>query len=175
MAVPWDAMIPTTIGAAATVVGIVIGGFLGRRNQNQQWLRDTQAVAYAAYLREFTAVEIELREAYVDSRPNRADWAPFNSALTSLSLVATPEVADAAADLTEAVGRFALLVADHDRPRDRDALRRIISELTTGQTTFVNAARHSLAPTQHPLTRQLGGPPPWREIEPYVPLSRPGE
>ncbi|GAB7035709.1 hypothetical protein AB0G35_15640 [Streptomyces sp. NPDC021749] len=168
MAAPWDAIVTTGIGAAATILGILIGGVVGRRNQNQQWLRDTQAAAYAAYLREFTAIEIELREAYLDHRPNTADWAPFNAALTSLSLVAAPDVAHAAGDLTDAVGRFALMVADQG-PRDRDGLRQIMSDLASGQVAFVNAARRSLDASQHPLNRQLGGPPPWREVEPYVP------
>ena len=174
MSVPWDAVMTTGIGAAATVTGILVGAVVGRRNQNQQWLRDTQAAAYAAYLREFTAIEIELREAYLGDRSNTADWAPLNAALTSLSLVATPEVANAAGEVTEAVGRFALMVADPG-PKDRDELRRIMSELASGQVSFVNAARHSLDPSQQPLGRQLGGPPPWHEIEPYAPAPRSGE
>ncbi|MFI0907071.1 hypothetical protein ACH4TE_26660 [Streptomyces sioyaensis] len=174
MSAPWDAIVTTGIGAAATVAGILVGGVVGRRNQNQQWLRDTQSATCAAYLREFTAIEIELREAYLEDRSNTADWSPFNAALTSLSLVATPEVANAASELTEAIGRLALMVADQG-PKDRDGLRRIMSELASRQVSFVNAARRSLDASQQPLGLQLGGPPPWREIEPYAPAPRSGE
>ncbi|MFM9455206.1 hypothetical protein [Streptomyces europaeiscabiei] len=85
--------------------------------------------------------------------------------MTSLSLVATPGVANAAGELADAIGRFALLVADHG-PKNRDNLKRIMGELASGQLAFVNAARSSLDGSQQPINRQLGGPPPWREIEP---------
>jgi hypothetical protein len=174
LAAPWDALASTSVGAVATILGIVVGGFVGRRSQNQQWLRDTQTAAYGAFLREFTAVEIELREAYLDDRPNNANWPPFNAALTSLSLVATRDVANAAGDLADAIGRFALLVADGG-PKNRDDLQRIMAELASGQLAFVNAARRSLDGSQQPIARQLGGPPPWREIEPYAPTPRSGD
>ncbi|MER6187961.1 hypothetical protein [Streptomyces sp. NPDC001652] len=138
-----------------------------------RWLRDTQTAAYGAFLREFTAVEIELREAYLDDRPDNANW-PFNAALTSLSLVATRDVANAAGDLADAIGRFALLVADGG-PKNRDDLPRIMAELASGQLAFVNAARRSLDGSQQSIARQLGGPPPWREIEPYAPTPRSGD
>jgi hypothetical protein len=171
LAAPWDVLVSTSVGAVATIIGIVVGGFVGRRSQNQQWLRDTQTAAYGAFLQEFTAVEIELREAYLDDRHNNANWPSFNAALTSLSLVATPDVANAAGDLADAIGRFALLVADRG-PKNRDSLQRIMAELASGQLAFVNAARSSLDGSQQPINRQLGGPPPWREIEPYVRTPR---
>lgn len=124
----------TSVGAVATIIGIVVGGFVGRRSQNQ----------------------------------HNANWPPFNAALTSLRLVATPAVANAAGDLTDVIGRFVLLVADGG-PKNRDDLQRIMAELASGQLAFVNAARSSLDGSQQPIDRQLGGPPPWREIEPYVP------
>jgi hypothetical protein len=174
LAAPWDALASTSVGAVATVLGIVVGGFVGRRSQNQQWLRDTQTAAYGAFLQEFTAVEIELREAYLGDRPNNVDWPPFNAALASLSLVTTRDVANAAGDLADAVGRFALLVADSGS-KNRDDLQRIMGELASGQLAFVNAARRSLDGSQQSIDRQLGGPPPWREIEPYAPMPRSGD
>ncbi|MGW7103257.1 hypothetical protein [Streptomyces sp. NPDC054838] len=174
LAVPWDALASTSVGAVATILGIVVGGFVGRRSQNQQWLRDTRTAAYGAFLQEFTAVEIELREAYLDDRPNNVDWPPFNAALTSLSLVATRDVANEAGDLADAIGRFALLVADCG-PKNRDNLQRIMAELAAGQLAFVNASRRSLDGSQQSIDRQLGGPPPWREIEPYAPTPRSGD
>lgn len=171
LAAPWDVLVSTSVGAVATIIGIVVGGFVGRRSQNRQWLRDTQTAAYGAFLQEFTAVGIELREAYLDDRPNNANWPPCNAALTSLSLVATRDVANAAGDLTDAVGRFALLVADRG-PTNRDSLQRIMAELASGQLAFVNAARSSLDGSQPPIDRQLGGPPPWREVEPHLPTPR---
>ncbi|NUO45376.1 MAG: hypothetical protein HOV82_25495 [Streptomyces sp.] len=66
------------------------------------------------------------------------------------------------------------MVADQG-PKDRDELRRIMSELASGQVAFVHAARHALDSSHPPLGRQLGGPPPWHEIEPCAPVPRSGE
>ena len=103
----------------------------------------------------------------------RLDWAPWNAALVSLSLVATREVAAAAAELTSGIGQLGLMV-DHS-PKTREELQEIVSALAAAQLAFVNAARRSLHPSQDPLDWQLGGPPGWHEIEPYLPASRAGE
>ncbi|MEU1328605.1 hypothetical protein [Streptomyces sp. NPDC005865] len=115
----------------------------------------------------FVAVEIELRTAFLADRAHRLDLAPWNAALVALSLVATREVAAAAAELTGAVGRFAELVARS--PKTREDLREIQEALAKGQLRFVNAARISLDHSQPPLDWQLGGPPAWAMTEPYAP------
>lgn len=169
----WEALISTAGGAAATIIGVVAGGVLGRRSQNQQWVRDNQTKTYSTFLQEVTKVEMELREAYIADRPLVFDWAPWNAALVSLSLVATREVAAAAAELTSGIGRFGLMV---DRsPTTREELQEIVSVLAAAQLAFVNAARRSLHHSQDPLDWQLGGPPAWHEIEPYAPGSRASE
>lgn len=167
MAVPWELVISTAGGVAATVVGVLAGGVIGRRGQNEQWVRDNRTATYASFLREFVAVEIELRTAFLADRAHRLDWAPWNAALVALSLVATREVAAAAAELTGAVGRFAELVARS--PKTREDLREIQEALAKGQLRFVNAARISLDHSQPPLDWQLGGPPAWAMTEPYAP------
>ncbi|MFD9405037.1 hypothetical protein ACFWA4_40265 [Streptomyces sp. NPDC060011] len=167
MAVPWELVISTAGGVTATVVGVIAGGVVGRRGHSEQWVRDNRTTTYAAFLQEFAAVEIELRNAFTEDRPNRVDWVAWNAALVALSLVATREVAAAAAELTGAVGHFAELVARS--PKTRGELREIHGRLAAGQLRFVNAARASLDGSQLPLDWQLGGPPAWREIEPYAP------
>ncbi|MFG3034949.1 hypothetical protein ACGFZJ_41475 [Streptomyces sp. NPDC048253] len=169
LTVPWEIVISTAGGVAATVVGVFAGGVVGRRGQNEQWVRDNRTATYATFLREFVAVEIELRTAFLADRPHRLDWAPWNAALVALSLVATREVAAAAAELTSTVGRFAELVARS--PKTREELREAQEALAAGQLRFVNAARVSLDGSQAPLDWQLGGPPAWAETEPYAPDS----
>lgn len=151
----WEALIPTAVGAAATIMGVVAGGVLGRRSQSQQWVRDNQTKTYSTFLQEFTKVEMELRDAYLEDRPAALDWAPWNAALVSLSLVATREVAAAAAELTSGIGQLGLMV-DHS-PKTREELQEIVSALAAAQLAFVNAARRSLHPSQDPLDWQLGG------------------
>ncbi|WP_431040502.1 hypothetical protein ACQUSR_00385 [Streptomyces sp. P1-3] len=167
MAVPWELVISSAGGVAATVVGVVAGGVVGRRGQNQQWIRDNRTAAYAAFLQAFATLEMELREAFLEDGPHTADWVPWHSALTMISLVAPREVAAAASELTGAVGRFAELV--DSSPKTREDLQGIHTALVEGQMRFVNAARASLDGSQLPLNWQLGGPPPWHEIEPYAP------
>ncbi|MFG1808026.1 hypothetical protein [Streptomyces sp. NPDC049040] len=167
MAVPWDLVVSSAGGVAATVVGVFAGGVIGRRGQSEQWIRDNRTAAYAAFLGAFATLEMEIRDAFVEDRPLAADWVPWHSALTMISLVAPQDVAAAASELTGAVGHFAELV---DRsPKTREDLRAIHAALVEGQMRFVNAARTSLDGSQSPLDWQLGGPPAWHEIEPFAP------
>ena len=171
LAVPWELVISTAGGVAATVVGVFAGGVVGRRGQNEQWVRDNRTAAYAAFLKSFATLEMDLREAFLEDRPHTADWVPWHSALTMISLVAPREVAAAASELTRAVGRFAELV--DSSPKTREDLQELHAALVEGQMRFVNAARASLDGSQSPLDWQLGGPPAWHEIEPYAPAPSP--
>jgi hypothetical protein len=70
----WDALVTTAAGSVATILGILVGGLVGHRGQDRQWVRDTQTAAYVKFLQAFAATEIELREAHTAGRPNAADW-----------------------------------------------------------------------------------------------------
>lgn len=164
MAVPWDVVVSTVGGAAATVAGVLVGGIVGRRGQDRHWLRDTQAATYAAVLREYTRIEFDLRSAYYQERQPGIDWAPWGAALAALSLVATEEAATAAARLTEAMREFEQFVLGGRRETD-DPLQRISGVVAESQLAFVNAARRSLDRSQRPLQWQLGGPPTPQDTE----------
>ncbi|MFF5106400.1 hypothetical protein [Streptomyces sp. NPDC000134] len=163
MAVPWALLISTTGGVAATIVGVVAGAVVGRRSENRKWLRETQTSAYERFLQAFGAVEMELREAFLERRRPAVAWGPFNAAIQSLSLVANPETAAAALRLCDVIEDFTILF--HDRqPADLEELRPIHTALHEGHLTFVNAARRSLHPSQERLAQALGGPSPWRGV-----------
>jgi hypothetical protein len=151
-------VVSATGAVLATVVGVLVGGFVGYRNQDRHWLKNTQAAAYAAVLREYTRIEFELRSAYYRDEPPSVDWAPWSAALASLSLVASPEVADTTHRFSSAMREFDQFVLGGKRVEDAE-LQRISSLLAEAQMAFVNAARRSLNRTQQPLTPQLGGPP----------------
>ena len=139
-------------------MGVVAGGVLGRRSQSQQWVRDNQTKTDSTFLQEFTKVEMELRDAYVEDRPRRPRLGTVERCPgVARSLVATREVAAAAAELTSGIGQLGLTV-DHS-PKTREELQEIVSALAAAQLAFVNAARRSLHPSQDPLDWQLGGPP----------------
>ncbi|MEU1037296.1 hypothetical protein [Streptomyces sp. NPDC005907] len=163
MAVPWALLISTAGGVAATVVGVVAGGIVGRRSENRKWLQETQTSAYERFLQAFGAVEMELREAFLERRRPAVAWGPFNAAIQSLSLVANPEAAAAALQLCDVIEDFTILF--HDRqPADLEELRPIHTALEQGHLKFVNAARRSLHPSQERLAQALGGPSPWRGV-----------
>jgi hypothetical protein len=69
----WVALATTGVGAAATIIGIVIGGFVGRRSDERKWIRDARTEAFVTFLREYVRLEIELREAYNVSRADAAE------------------------------------------------------------------------------------------------------
>jgi hypothetical protein len=163
VAVPWDVVASGGGAVVATVLGVVAGGVVTRRAQDRHWLRDTQAATYAAVLREYARIEIDLRTAYHQNRLPAVDWAPWGAALASLSLVASTEAAAITARFTEAIMEFERFVLG-GKPAatapERDAeLRRVSQLVAEAQMAFVNAARQSLDRSQRPLRWQLGGPP----------------
>ena len=160
----WDAMI--TSGGA--LVGLFVGGAIGRQGQSRQWLRDARTAAYREYLKQCSMLEIELREAYLARRDNAADWDAVLAAQTALSLVADPRSSQAAMALTDVLNQLASLV-DQPRPTSDSEFLDLLSAVARAQLEFVNAARRSLYRSQRPLGALLGGPPAPDEIAPYLP------
>ena len=165
MAGAWGTVISTASGAAATVLGILVGTMAGRRNEARQWTRDRTIAAYERFLQSFTAVEIGMRHAYWEERvPEGIDWQEWNAALVSVSLVADSGTGTAALELSEAVGEFSTF--PFGEPKDLERLRQIHQRLDAAQRNFVQAARRSLhASDKQQVPWRLGGPPPWSEIE----------
>jgi hypothetical protein len=139
-------------GAVAAAVGALIGVGVSRYRRDRWWLRDRQADSCAAVLAQHARIEVELRTAHRHQRPPAVDWALWQGAVASLTLTASQAVADAVADLTEAI----LMVEDqvgygHDAPwpPQRDIL-------IAAQMSFTNAARQALDRSQHPLRLYAG-------------------
>ena len=160
----WDAMI--TSGGA--LVGLFVGSAIGRQGQSRQWLRDARTAAYREYLKQCSMLEIELREAYLATRDNTADWDAVLAAQTALSLVADPRSSQAAMVLTDVLNGLASL-GDQPRPTSDSEFLGLLSAAARAQLEFVNAARRSLYRSQRPLGALLGGPPAPDEIAPYLP------
>ncbi|MFE9097257.1 hypothetical protein [Streptomyces sp. NPDC007264] len=164
MAVPWGLLISTAGGIAATVVGVIAGGVVGRRSQNRQRLQESRTTAYERFLQAFGAVEMELREAFVDRRAPAVVRGPFNAALQSMSLVASRDAMRAAERICDLIEEFTILF--HGRqPTDLEELRPIHGGLYEAHVSFVNAARRSLDPAQEHLVQALGGPSAWHGVE----------
>ncbi|WP_147312493.1 hypothetical protein [Thermomonospora umbrina] len=167
----WAALATTGVGAVATILGIVVGGFLGRRSEDRKWIRDAKAEAFAQFLKEFVRLEIELREAYNVSRADTADWEAYNAALVTVSLVAPREVSAAVEPMNEAIQKMIILGAG---PPDHAQYERVHALMSQSYLTFVNAARRSLDRKSKPLESLVGGPPPWHMVRRWLPPSPDG-
>lgn len=166
MAVPWGILISTAGGVAATIVGVIAGGIVGRRSQNRQWLQESRTAAYEKFLQAFGTVEMELRHAFLDRRRPAVVWGPFNAALQSMCLVASREAITAAEQLCDTIEEFTILF--HGRqPTDLEELRPIHNGFHEAHLKFVNAARRSLDTSQEHLARTLGGPSAWHGVESF--------
>ncbi|MEY9873219.1 hypothetical protein ABH931_002701 [Streptacidiphilus sp. MAP12-33] len=165
MAAPWEALISTAGGAAATVLGILVGTLVGRRSEERKWIRDRKVAAYERFLQSFTAVEMGMRDAYWEERePEGVDWEEWNAALVSVSLVADSGTGARALELSLIIGEFSAF--PFGEPKDMELLRQILQRLDAAQRQFVHAARRSLHPAEkQPVPWRLGGPPPWSELE----------
>ncbi|MGW4244788.1 hypothetical protein [Nocardia sp. NPDC004722] len=114
-------------------------------------------------------MEIQLREAYTeDTRSYDVDWDAYNGALVALSLVATPAVSAATAQMSDAVQELTVLVDADPSEKDHDGYRQVHGKLSSSQLAFVNAARFALDPAHKPLDWQMGGPPEWERVQGWL-------
>jgi hypothetical protein len=157
VAVPWDVVASTAGGAIATILGVLVGSFVGHRTQERHWLRDKKAEVYANFLREYTRVEWDLRRAYLQEQAPQVDWAPWGAASTTISLVADAKVVTAAARIVEQFLRIEAFVR-HGKRQDAE-WQRLTAQLVEAQLGFVNAARRELDRSQPALQERIGGPP----------------
>jgi hypothetical protein len=163
----WVALATTGVGAAATIIGIVIGGFVGRRSDERKWIRDARTEAYVTFLREYVRLEMELREAYSVSRADAANWDAYNTALVALSLVASRDVGAAIEPMHAPIREMLLLRKAGSS--DHATYQRVHASMSRAYLAFVNAARRSVDLRSEPLDSVVGGPPPWHMIEQWLP------
>jgi len=155
--VSWTVIVSTAGGVVTTLLGVVVGGVLGRRSQERHWLKDTKASAYRALLREYTRAEFDVRRAYLGLLDaTEVDWARWGAAVTELSLVADDDVVAAAQGISDILVQMDRYV--HSGQRDEQEWRPLQHTLVDAQMGFVNAARRSLSRAQPALTIRVGGP-----------------
>jgi hypothetical protein len=155
--VSWTVIVSTAGGVVTTLLGVVVGGLLGRRSQDRHWLKDTKASAYRALLREYTRAEFDVRRAYLSMlKATEVDWARWGAAVTELSLVADDEVVAAAQGISDLLVRMDRYV--HSGQRDEDQWQLLQHALVDAQMGFVNVARRSLSRVQPALNIRVGGP-----------------
>ncbi len=140
-----------------TLLGVVVGGSLGRWYQDRHWVKDTRAAAYRGLLREYTRTEFDVRRAYLGLVPvTDIDWPRWGAATAELSLVADEPVILATQGISDVLVRMDGYV--HGGERDDERWRSMQYELAQAQMRFVNTARRSLSRGQPSLVHRLGGP-----------------
>ena len=156
-AVQLDVLLPAAAGVIATLLGVVLGGVLTRRQQVEAWSRDREVEACAAIVRESTRVQLNLRHVF-RSRATSLDWAPWNEALAVLHLVGHPDAVAAAQAMDEAIWRSSHAVR-YAGITSEDAWAAAREPLEATRLQFINTARHHLLASRQPLHRLVARPP----------------
>lgn len=154
--VQMDVLLPAAAGVIATLLGVVLGGVLTRRQQVEAWSRDRQVEACAAIVRESTRVQLNLRHVF-RGRATTIDWAPWNEALAVLHLVGHPDAVAAAQAMDEAIWRSSHAVR-YGGITGEDAWAAAREPLEATRLQFINTARRRLLANREPLHRLVARP-----------------
>ena len=156
-----DTLVTAGVGAAATVVGVVVGGVVTRRAQDRQWLRDKQLAAYVELLSHYAKFTIIISRAHYARGEWDYDWGAWSAALTTSSLVAPSTVAAEIDRFGYAIDGFLKRVN-----RERNSINNPLNEQefeeasrapAAAQLALINVMRRSLGKDQGNLKVQLGG------------------
>ncbi|MFH8739163.1 MULTISPECIES: hypothetical protein [unclassified Streptomyces] len=152
----------TVAGALLATLGVVVGGAVTRRAQDQQWIRDQQLAAYQELFSHYAKFTMELRRAHGDGRGWNYDWGEWSAALMRVSLVAPREVATEIDNFGRAINSFLDRVERGERTPLRNPLSPEEFELARqepalAQVRLVNAIRRSLSGDHKGLSFGIGG------------------
>jgi hypothetical protein len=158
--VPWDVTISTVGTAAATIIGVIVGGFIGSRAQTRHWSLTAQSEACINLLREQTATHLLLARANYQNPGQRLEsslWSPWNQALSAVNLLADPRIVSAAHQIDTLFWRMHLRIERGGIGEDE--WQAIQGELRTAQLHFINTVRAHLGRKEAPLRNFSGRPP----------------
>ncbi|MFE5893994.1 hypothetical protein ACFQ6E_34315 [Streptomyces sp. NPDC056462] len=157
-----EGLVTTVAGALLATAGVLVGGVVTRRAQDQQWIRDQQLASYQELFSHYAKFTMELRRAHGDERGWDYDWGEWSATLIRVSLVAPTEVAKEIDNFGRAIDSF----LDHVERGDRTPLRNPLGpeefeaarqESVVAQARLVNAIRRSLSGDSKGLPFGIGG------------------
>ncbi|GAA2455795.1 hypothetical protein GCM10010191_88840 [Actinomadura vinacea] len=157
MPFPWEVVVSSAGGAAASLLGVAVGAVLSSRTQRQHWSRDRQIDACKSIIAESTRCQLALRRKWKQNEP--IDWTAWNEALASIWLVG-PEIVIAAAYRMDE-----LFWVEHGRIKDGEVTNEDVwaaarDAMEEARLEFINAVRDEIlrAPGQldnKPVARPL--------------------
>lgn len=143
MDAPWNVV--AALGAAfVALVGVIAGTNLSDRARRSHWSREAQLKACAELLDGYTEVVLGLGHACRHRQPSQVDWVAWERVLAGLSLVAPPQVVEAARRLDEQIWRSHLEMRMGDL--GQDAWLRLREPIEKSRKDFVNVARRQVVP-----------------------------
>ena len=150
------ALVTTLAAGLLGIAGVLVGERRGSRSQRDHWLRDAQLRACARLTDELHIVYIALAELRRGTRKD-LDWAPFNQALTAVSLICDSRVIEAAYRLDGAVWRAHRAIrggiaGDAEWSNIREPVE-------SSRRDFIESARRQLAPRSTTPNVLSGRPP----------------
>jgi len=157
-----ESLVTTAAGALLATVGVLVGGVVTRRAQDQQWIRDQQLAAYQELFSHYAKFTMELRRAHGDGRGWDYDWGEWSAALMRVSLVAPTEVATEIDYFDRAINSFLDQVERGERtplrnPLSPEEFEMARQEPALAQVRLVNAIRRSLNNDHQGLSFGIGG------------------
>ncbi|MBB2948271.1 hypothetical protein FB565_008054 [Actinoplanes lutulentus] len=155
----WITLVTTAVGALSATVGVLVGGWVTRRNQRQLWLLDKQLATYADLLGHYAKFSMVLKRAHADRSGWDYDWGAWSATLTSANLLAPPEVAARIHEFGVAVDEFLDRVARDsttERPLSAEAFLEASQDAARAQLTLINEIRRSLGKSHGELAAAPG-------------------
>ncbi|GAB3010085.1 hypothetical protein GCM10023080_090410 [Streptomyces pseudoechinosporeus] len=157
-----ESLVTTAAGALLATVGVLVGGVVTRRAQDQQWIRDQQLAAYQELFSHYAKFTMELRRAHGDGRGWDYDWGEWSAALMRVSLIAPTEVATEIDNFGRAINSFLDQVERGERtplrnPLSPEEFEMARQEPALAQVRLVNAIRRSLNNDHQGLSFGIGG------------------
>jgi len=157
----WLGIVLSTFGGAAvTLLGVIVGGFVTRRSEQRQWARDRQIDACATVVQESTRMQLALLERW--KRRQRPDWTVWNQALAMLWLVGTHEVIAEAKAMDRLFWLSSIRIKGGQMSEDAWAADR--DEMEAARLRFINAARRAIVTRSAVLSDVPVARPPLSEV-----------
>lgn len=146
-----------SIGAVATLAGVLVGGRTGSRSQEHHWTREAVRDGCTEVLRTYAVINEQLTHWSRHGEQPDIDWPEWNRVMGLVRLVATPAVVSAGDAIDTEFWEW-----EHELKAGRGGVQNWLAfqdRLDAKHLAFVNAARKNVRSRSSGLPRSVGRPP----------------